>query len=154
MKRARDGRWIAPLLAGIAAVLAACSSSDSDLAAHLRLELGGTAGWTVPTRTSFALTATAAGAPVRLGRYPAVLTCGNRVLSVDVLAGAAKPRRIGRELSITWFWHLTEPELGRWLGGPGTYTLRATIGPVTSEPLVVVLPGPMITGRTVDEVRR
>ena len=89
-------------------------------------------------KVSFAIERSAVGASVRPGRRDIVLRANGRILPPPrVWAQRMVARRIPAGSSSTSFWHHRPAETAAWLGGPGSYRLTASLGPVTSNALVV-----------------
>jgi hypothetical protein len=104
------------------------------LGAELRTEQG-------RREVAFGVRTGARGAPVVLSGELITIRANARVVRTPPFADKpidAVEYPSTREIR---FFYMSEPELIDWLGGVGTYSLTATVGPVESEPVVVHLPG-------------
>ncbi len=132
----RAARWAAVALFG---ALCACGpSSDAELARHLRLELRGGSEAMYPQRVSFAVKRTAAGRSIFLGDRDAVFRANGIIIPTPHGGCSACAReRLAGGSSDESYYHLSAAEVLQWLGGPGSWRLTASLGPVTSNELLV-----------------
>lgn len=133
-------------------LLDSLTTTDADLAAHLSLEFGAEADAMYAGEVSFGLRTEANEHLSFVGRR-IVVECNGKVIPTPFWSGALRDS-IGSESRQVRYWHMHNFEVVSWLGGPGEYELRASIGPVFSNKIRITLPGPVIQSPTIDHIAR